>query len=218
MRKPKAPRSKAQEVAAHQNIAKAQAARAAERAYDKKHHIKPHLSKKQKQAQVANLAKARAAQERKRHHLKPLPKHPRALAGPSGLLPVFGNDVADVCSAAAIAANLWLRYGISVPDAEVAAAHAAGNGVLGDVLDFIAGRGFGSARLAAHWPFSPGGRALAGSVLGLRLPQGRHAVVALTSDACLSWGSVIPVCGEVEEAWWLEWDTDVALATAYCRC
>lgn len=147
----------------------------------------PAVSAKRRKAALKG-AKTRAANKKKR-----------------GLSPLFGNDAAPVCTAAAIAAHLWLSTGIYIGDAETAELQEQSGGVIGDALELIGSRGLGGARLAAYWPLADG-PVLAGAITGLRWPQGRHSVVALSGDTCLSWGIQMPLSGVVEEQWWLEWD------------
>jgi hypothetical protein len=110
------------------------------------------------------------------------------------------------CTATAIANHLYLTEGILASQQDVLGLHLAAAGDDGasipDLLE-VASSGFAGTRISAFWPVAD--LSLPGIVTGLRLPGGAHASLLLTGGVCVSWGSILPVFGQAEEGWWLEW-------------
>lgn len=80
MKKPRHKRTAAQAEASKKWAAAGRSSQAHKRAFNRAHNLPPPRSGKQHQQSLKAAAAGRQAQARKRHHLKPLPKHPRALA------------------------------------------------------------------------------------------------------------------------------------------
>lgn len=219
MKQPKHKRSKAQQAAARKWAAAGRAAQARKRAYNVSHHL-PTRSNAQKQAALKWAAAGRAAQARKRSGQPPAPKKKAALAG--GLeeyhsltqtardLMVIAraNRAEPCCAATTLATHLYIMRGIIASEDEVLALHLAAAGgeegaYLSDLLE-VASSGFAGTRITRFWRVDDPG--LPGIVARLQLPGGTHAALMLGGAACVSWGRVLPVAGECEEAWWAEWE------------
>jgi hypothetical protein len=110
------------------------------------------------------------------------------------------------CTATAVAAHLYVTTGAVATREQILALHdeAGGDGGahIRDVLE-VCSSGFAGTRVMRFWPV--GDWDLPGTVAGLRLPGGTHAALILSGVACVSWGRVLPVYGEVTEAWWCQW-------------
>jgi hypothetical protein len=231
---PSKKRTAAQAAAGRKFAAAGRASQATKRAAEKAKGL-PTRTKKQTQQSLKWASAGRVAQARKRSHLPPLARQPRALAGGAlAAFPVkprflgqgttpgchptseYHAGLASIgeanwewpcCTATAVATHLYLTRGILATAEEILALHAActgpGGAVISDVLD-QASSGFAGARLAQFWPVA--GRDLPGTITGLRLPSGMHASLSLPGGVCVSWGHIVPVPGELEEAWWIEWE------------
>jgi hypothetical protein len=134
-----------------------------------------------------------------KHHAKPkTPKKPAKAAGlRAGSLPLFGNDVAEVCAPAAAASSLLLSSGLQVSAAAVNELYyrAGGRGESGVFLEDLAaeleGTGLAGIR-AAVTELHPGEPYTAGMILDL----GGHAAV-FWAGAVLMWGAPEPAPGGV---------------------
>jgi hypothetical protein len=49
-------------------------------------------------------------------------------------------------------------------------------------------------------------RASPGTVTGLRMAAGYHAVLVAQAGMVISWGMILPQIGDPEESWWLDWE------------
>lgn len=220
-------RTKAQAAAAVKFAAAGRASQAKKRAAEKAKGL-PTRTAKQTQSTAKFAAAGRAAQARKRAGLKPLPKATRALAGdqavrrmgreavsrlgPVACLPVNPymilaetNWTQGCCAATAIAYHLYAHTGIMASQGDVRELHDAvadpSGARIPELLE-AACDGFAGVRLARFWPLDT---PLPGSIAGLTVPAGSHAVLLLSGAACVSWGRVRP-CAAAEEAWWAEWE------------
>lgn len=112
-----------------------------------------------------------------------------------------------VCAAVAVAEHLAIWTGAYVPDESVLALHEIVQpATLADVLEYAAAEGFpGTGEKLAHFERCDPGFVVPGLIYGIQLPEGYHAVVA-RSSGMTSWGQIMPLAGEPEEAWWLEWE------------
>jgi hypothetical protein len=207
---PKHPRTKAQAAASRKWAAAGRRSQKIKRAYEKAHNL-PTRTAAQHQQSLKAAAAGRASQKRKREGLKPLPKHPRALAGAVGGSYGFlaaANEDWPCCAATAIATHLYVATGIVASYEDVVSLHLAAGGEQGALIPElleVASSGFAGTRLSGFGHVDD--LSLPGTVAGLRLPGGTHAALILSRVACVSWGRVLPVTGELEESWWLEWAT-----------
>jgi hypothetical protein len=118
------------------------------------------------------------------------------------------NTYWDCCAATAVAWSLFTERGIIATYEDVLALHLAAGGDDGayipDVLDIVASGGLAGARVGRFWPVTD--LTIPGIVAGLRLPRGTHSTLILAGGRCVSWGSIQPVTGVLEEGWWIEWE------------
>lgn len=183
-----------------------------------------HLSAKQIRADRANLAKARAKARTlprtakqvaaSRHNLVKARAAQRARKGKkqgaqkktaqAPLLDGLGLHLLPACGAVAVAASLQAWTGLTVPAAGVWDLYLkAGETSIENVLGVVADTGLAGWRLAAFEPADPG-IFHPWLLYGLQLAHGYHAVLA-TASGMLSWGMELPLAGEPQEAWMLEW-------------
>lgn len=179
-----------------------------------------------------NLVKARAAQASRRKGKK-FVKAKKAKAPAPASLVLSGSRPSGVsvswisfasrlpeapglhehpaCAAVALAESILVQHGAVIPDAAILELHAlAGDADLSTVLEAAAGHGLGGWRLAWAQRADPG-LLLPGMVYGITLRGGYHAVCAADVPtgrkiAVLSWGLLLPLAGEPEEAWLTGWE------------
>lgn len=186
------------------SVANLRKARAAARA-------KPRTAK-QKAAARQSLVKARAAQRARRGGKTPvIKKTPQAPCPGDG----YGSLAAitlegswlhslPVCAAVAAAASLQAWTGILAGTADIWELYLrAGETTIAATLEALAEHGLAGARLESFQPADLSYPA-PGLIYGIQLAIGYHAVLS-APGGMLSWGSVIPLAGEPEEAWLLEW-------------
>ena len=154
---------------------------------------------KQKQAARQNLVKARAAQKSRRAAKKGVaPKKAAAPWGETGLHSL------PLCAAVAVAASLQAQTGIAASAEEIFGLYRrTGTAPIGDVIEAVHEHGLAGAQLAGYqriaaWPYCPW------LVYGVQLAIGYHAVLSVPGGM-LSWDTVLPAAGALEEAWMLEW-------------
>jgi hypothetical protein len=178
----------------------------------------PPRSAKQHAASVAAAKAGRSAQAARRagktpvsHKKAALPALARAhnLAEPGVVLWLPGCDEElPVCAVTAVANHLLAATGIITSDAEMLALHALAGGdsgaTIGNVLDACADCGLGGRHLAG---FGMADRASPGTVTGLAMHDGYHAVLVAPAGMMISWGMVLPQLGDPREAWYLDWET-----------
>lgn len=162
--------------------------------------LKPRTAK-QKAASRLSLVKARAAQKARRGGKTPVAaKKPQA----PDLLTGQGIHSLPVCAAVAAAASLQAWTGIIASAAEVWELYLrAGETSIAATLEAVAEHGLAGARLESFQAADPCYLA-PGLLYGVQLAIGYHAVLS-APGGMLSWGNVIPLAGEPEEAWLLEW-------------
>lgn len=134
-----------------------------------------------------------------------------------GLIPGF-NDIYPTCSALAVASHLQAALGIAMTDNDIWVLHTLAGG------DVSTGTSIESVLEAAgtYWLKQDGQQArlrsfcqadenvlVSGLVVGLSLPHDGHAVLT-QPGGMVSWGRLMPLAGEPEEAWALEWETAAA--------
>jgi hypothetical protein len=163
---------------------------------------------KQQAASRQNLAKARAAQKSRRSGKKPVTK--KAAQAPDGLarcdVSIEGVPLHSlpVCAAVAVAASLQRLTGTGADPREIWALHKlAGRTSIEAVIEAAAEHGLAGHRITGFWPLDPG-LLLDGLVYGVQIQQGYHAVLGVPGGM-LSWDTVLPLSGEPEEAWAIEW-------------
>jgi hypothetical protein len=177
----------------------------------------PPRSAQQKAASRAWASAGRSAQAARRAGKTPvarkkaaLPALSRAhtLAEPGIVLWLPGCDEErPVCAVTAVANHLLAATGIIAADDEMLELHGLAGGDSGatieDILDAAVTCGLAGRRLAR---FGMADRASPGTVAGLRMTGGFHAVLAAPAGMMISWGMVLPRLGDPEEAWWLDWE------------
>lgn len=170
---------------------------------------------KQKNASRHNLVKARAAQRARRGGKTPVGKKSAQAPDDSLRFGVRQGEVSlhslPVCAAVAAAASLQQWTGITASLADIWELYLrAGESTLAVTLEAVAEHGLAGARLESFQEIDPCYLA-PGLLYGIRLAAGYHAVLS-APGGMLSWGSVIPLAGEPEEAWLLEWTTPESTA------
>jgi hypothetical protein len=178
----------------------------------------PPRSAQQKAASRAWASAGRSAQAARRagktpvsHKKAALPALSRAhtLAEPGVVLWLPGCDEErPVCAVTAVANHLLAATGIIASDDEMLALHELAGGdsgaTIGNVLDACVHCGLGRRHLVM---FGMADRASPGTVTGLRMAGGYHAVLTAPAGMMISWGMVLPQLGYPEEAWYLDWET-----------
>ena len=211
-------RSPAQVRAGKAYAAAGRAAQAATRkAAIKKTGKPPPRSAKQKAASARAAGFGRAAQSARRagktpvsHKKAALPALARAhtLAEPGIVLWLPGCDEElPVCAVTAVANHLLAATGIIAADDEMLELHLLAGGDSGatidDILDAAVTCGLAGRHLAR---FGMADRTSPGTVAGLRMAAGYHAVLVAPAGMMISWGMVLPQLGDPEEAWYLDWE------------
>jgi hypothetical protein len=177
----------------------------------------PPRSKAQKNASRAWASAGRSAQAARRagktpvsHKKAALPALARAhtLAEPGIVLWLPGCDEElPVCAVTAVANHLLAATGIIAADDEMLALHELAGGdsgaTIGDILDAAVTCGLAGRRLAR---FGMADRTSPGTVAGLRMAAGYHAVLVAPAGMMISWGMILPQLGDPEEAWYLDWE------------
>jgi hypothetical protein len=195
---PKVSHKSAKQIAAAKgNLVKARAAA----------RLKPRTAK-QKAASRLSLVKARAAQKSRRGGKTPVSRKKAQAPGIPARYGVSPGEVSlhslPVCAAVAAAASLQAWTGLIASPAEIWELYRrAGEATIAATLEAVAGYGLAGASLESFREIDPCCLA-PGLVYGIQLAAGYHAVLS-APGGMLSWGSVIPLAGEPEEAWLLEW-------------
>lgn len=116
------------------------------------------------------------------------------------------DDELPVCGVTAVANHLLAATGIAATDAEMLALHLLAGGDDGarieTVLDAAVHEGLAGHKLIL---FGQADRASPGTVCGLAMGSGYHAVLA-HPWGMVSWGMLLPWAGCLEEAWYLDWE------------
>jgi hypothetical protein len=183
---------------------------AARAAAARKHHGRKKTAA-QRKAILKWTAAGRAAKKARHHGHVRTPRPRRALGGQPGgpLAQLAGaNQAEPACAATALAVHLHVTRRVTASTEDILALHRAAGGTgdgahISDLLETAASAGLGGIRIARFWPVTT---ALPGTVAGLALPGGSHAVLTLPGGMCITWGQIRPCGGEIEEAWWIEWD------------
>ena len=177
----------------------------------------PPRSAKQKAASRKFAAAGRSAQAARRagktpvsHKKAALPALSRAhtLAQPGIVLWLPGcDDELPVCAVTAVANHLLAATGAIATDADMLALHELAGGDSGatieNVLDAAATCGLAGRHLTR---FGVADRASPGTIAGLRMAGGYHAVLVAPAGMVISWGMVLPQTGNPEESYWLDWE------------
>jgi hypothetical protein len=208
-------KSPAQIAAGHAFAAGGRAAQAAAMASPRT--AKAAHAKASASARKAAVTRKRNAALRKAGKVVPAQKAKRAAVAPDaarpGLVPGF-NDLYPTCSAVAVASHLFAASGIMMPDEEIWHLHRLAGGTaddgvpIEDVLEAareypVRGTAL-QARLRSF--FRTDLNVIApGLIVGISLPHDGHAVVT-QPGGMVSWGWLLPLNGEPEEAWALEWE------------
>jgi len=216
---PRVKKTPRQQAAGQAFAAGGRRAQAAKRAQSiKKTGKPPPLTRKQRQADLRNLARARMAAARKRAGGTAQTPKRRAAPAPDGTLvlpgsswPMGCNDAAPTCAAVAVGCCLQAATGLAVTDAEILKLHKMAGGDNGATIEST----LEAAR--AHWGVFGHGKMrlmsffradesliIAGMVVGVTLGHQGHAVLA-TPGGMISWGREMAWDGEPEECWCLEW-------------
>jgi hypothetical protein len=211
-------RSPAQVRAGKAYAAAGRAAQAATRkAAIKKTGKPPPRSAKQKAASTRAAGFGRSAQAARRagktpvsHKKAALPALARThtLAEPAVVLWLPGCDEElPVCAVTAVANHLLAATGIIAADSEMLELHGLAGGDSGatieDVLDAAVTCGLAGQHLTRY---GMADRASPGTVTGLRMAGGYHAVLVAPAGMVISWGMVLPQIGTPEESYWLDWE------------
>jgi hypothetical protein len=169
---------------------------------------------KQKQASRQNLVRARAAQSARRAGKKFVTSKQAKAGIPDRSGVRIDDDLGlgeaalhslPVCAAVAVAASLMYQTGAEPDPRETWALHKlAGASTIAGVIEAAAYRGLGGWRIAAFCPWDPDVQ-LDGLVYGIQLAIGYHAVLTVPGGM-FSWDTVLPLAGEPEEAWLIEWE------------
>ena len=176
----------------------------------------PPRSKAQHAASVRAAGFGRAAQAARRAGKKPVSHKKAALPCrhaplvshiPARMLWLPGcDDEQPVCAVTAVANHLLAATGIAASDAEMLALHLLAGGDDGarieTVLDAAVHEGLAGHKLIL---FGQADRASPGTVCGLAMGSGYHAVLA-HPYGMVSWGLLLPWAGRLEEAWYLDWE------------
>jgi hypothetical protein len=189
----------AQAAAARRNLVKARAALKA------RHRRSP--------AQIAasrrNLAIARSAQRARAAGKKWVsPKQVK-----DGLPGAAGLHALPACGPVAAAEHLAAVTGAVVPEHAVLALHEAVRGAtIGGLLEYLAAEGFpGTGEKLAYFEQCDPDCGSPGLIYGVRLGRGYHAVMSYPYGEMASWGMLLARAGTPEEAWWLEWEGELAV-------
>lgn len=124
----------------------------------------------------------------------------------------FSLHQLPACGPVALAEHLALFTGMHLAGEDVLALHnRAGAVPLAELLERVAAEGMAGpdTKLAHYEPCDPG-TAVPGLIYGVNLPGiGYHAVLLHPDGVRMqSWGQVLPLAGQPEEAWWLEWEAE----------
>ena len=210
-------RSPAQVRASKAYAAAGRAAQAATRkAAIKKTGKPPPRSKAQQAASTRAAGFGRAAQAARRAGKTPVSHKKAAL--PCRHAPVTSHvpvrmlwlpgcdEELPVCGVTAVANHLLAATGIAATDEEMLALHLLAGGDDGarieTVLDAAVHEGLAGHKLIL---FGPADRPSPGTICGLSMGSGYHAVLA-HPWGMVSWGMLLPWAGSLEEAWYLDWE------------
>lgn len=223
MKKPAQKRSKAQEIASRKWAAAGRAKEAAVRAkYRASHHGRNPPRTKAQQAATRKWQRASVAAAAARRQGKTFQKaKARAAFAPPEFLPdqrgfpswLNCNEIYPVCAAAAVANSLLFQTGYRVSDKDILMMHRLAGGsesgsAIEDVLEAISEPGISWPwRLEKFWR-ADHDLIVPGLVTGMQLGHGSHAVLS-HANGMVTWGSVLPWTGVIEEAWALEWAEDL---------
>lgn len=144
-----------------------------------------------------------------------LPSKPRkAAGGRHGILAhaqwiTAGNDEGEEnCVSVAIANHLLYHTGYRAGDAQVDYLHVLCRNQV-DIalhrLDYY--EAWSPVSLSEYGPVKPED-AEPGMIVGFATEQGDHCGVLLPGNMVISWGEIVPLESEIEEAWYVAWMTD----------
>ena len=193
----------------------------------------PHITARQRAADVANLARARAAlkgrvrtprqiaasrrnlaRARAARHARAQGKTPaprKAAQAPAPGTRTLSGDLGELltlpaCGPVALAEHLRAHTGAVASTADILALWLATEpAALGELFEAARDIGLGGHRLAYFEQYDPE-TDMPGLVYGISLGTGRYHAALAVPGGMISWCRVVPRNGTPEEAWHLEWE------------